>query len=92
MNSQVTPLSYKEALNMPDSREWKSAINAEIDQLQKYGVFKKIPFDPSKKTIPTKWIFTRKRSGAYKARLVACGYRQSYGIDYYDTASPTPDP
>ncbi|KAH9423804.1 hypothetical protein DERP_005386 [Dermatophagoides pteronyssinus] len=26
MNSQVTPLSYKEALNMPDSREWKSAV------------------------------------------------------------------
>ena len=91
VNSHVIPATYAEALGMPDADKWREAIHAEIDQLQKYKVFAKVPHDDSIRPIPTKWIFTRKRTGKYKARLVACGYRQQLGVDYNDTASPTPD-
>ncbi|OTF74357.1 hypothetical protein BLA29_014928, partial [Euroglyphus maynei] len=36
INSHIIPLTYAEALKMPDAKEWQTAINAEINQLQKY--------------------------------------------------------
>mgnify|MGYP002712310054 CR=1 FL=1 len=91
INSSIIPTSYENALKMSDVEQWKEAIQKEVDQLQKYGVFERIPVDESRKIIKTKWIFTKKRSGIYKARLVACGYSQEFGYDYFQTASPTPD-
>lgn len=85
------PTTYDEAINSNNSDEWKQAISKEITQLRKYKVFENVSFDSSRKVIPTKWIFTRKRDGTFKARLVACGYSQKYGIDYDQIASPTPD-
>lgn len=88
----MIPSTYEEAIKLSDSKYWKEAIDKEIDQLQKYMVFKKIPMDNSKKIIQTKWIFTKKRNGTYKARLVAKGFSQKFGIDYNEIASPTPEP
>ncbi len=35
-----------------------------------------------------KWIFDIKRSGVFRARLVACGYSQVPGLDFTDIYSP----
>jgi hypothetical protein len=39
-------------------------------------------------TITCKWVFKVKSSGRYKARLVARGYTQVYGQDYFETYAP----
>ena len=91
VNTYNIPSTYDEAIKSAESNEWKQAIDKEIKQLVKYKVFEKVSHDQSRKVIPTKWIFTRKRDGTYKARLVACGYSQKFGIDYNEICSPTPD-
>ena len=52
-----------------------------------------VPLPEGRKAIKCKWVLDYKpaHKGAearYKARLVACGYAQLYGIDYLDTYSP----
>ena len=44
--------------------------------------------DRNKMPIGCKWVFKIKRNGAFRARLVALGYKQVKGIDYDDNYSP----
>lgn len=63
-------------------------INAQI----RNHTFDLVPLKPGQNVIDTKWIFTLKYLAdgtfdKYKARWVARGFTQNYGIDYAETFS-----
>jgi hypothetical protein len=89
------PTSYKEAVNDPDyGKQWKAAIDFEIGQLLANNTWEEKPPPPGVNLISSKWVFTLKflPDGSlerFKARLVARGFTQQYGIDYTETFAPT---
>jgi len=65
----------------------------EIQALNSNHTWDIVDFPKKKKIIGCKWVFTVKyKSNAgidqYKARLVAQGFSQTYGIDYEETFTP----
>ncbi len=42
----------------------------------------------NRQLVTCKWIFKIKSCGRYKARMVARGFSQEYGIDYLETYAP----
>ena len=65
----------------------------EIDALEKNGTWTITDLSIGKRPVGCKWIFTIKYKAdgsveRFKARLVARGFTQSYGIDYQETFAP----
>lgn len=89
------PFTYHDAITGRDHLKWKQAISNEIQNLYNNEIFTFVKFVPKNKTlISTKWVFTLKRDSnnnviKWKARLVARGFKQRYGIDFNLTYSPT---
>ena len=64
-----------------------------IDALEKNGTWTITDLPVGKRPVGCKWIFTIKYKAdgsveRFKARLVARGFTQSYGIDYQETFAP----
>ncbi|KAJ0480224.1 putative RNA-directed DNA polymerase [Helianthus annuus] len=88
-NEQL-PSSVEQAL---DSKNWKDAMEMEMEALVKNDTWEKCILPPGKKPVGCRLVFTIKHKPdgtieRYKARLVAKGYTQTYGIDYSETFSP----
>lgn len=84
------PSSPQEALQDP---EWKKAMETEIQALQKNKTWILVKPPPGRLLVDCKWIFKSKEDEKgnevkKKARLVARGFSQKYGIDYEETYSP----
>ena len=65
-------------------------MTEELEALETNHTWDIVPLPPLKRPIGCKWVFTIKylsdgRIERYKARLVAQGYNQVYGIDYGET-------
>jgi hypothetical protein len=89
-----TPLTVEQALSCPESKHWKSAMDAEEAKLQKFETFNLVDMPHGKTNIvKCKWVFRKKLNldgtvKEYKARLVAKGFSQRYGIDFFETFAP----
>lgn len=76
-----------------DNEEWISAMNEEIEKIDKNKTWTLVLRLDDKNVIGTKWIFKNKlnENGEVKrnqARLVCKGYAQEEGIDYGETLAP----
>lgn len=92
-SSSTEPKTWKKVLQGCDTNKWKEAMDAEIHSLHKNRTWTLIDLPENKKLVDMKWIFRIKTNAdgsinKYKARLVARGFSQEFGVDYNETYSP----
>ena len=93
------PKKVSEAIasTTPDRLQWEQAIQKEYNTLANkmkcWEIVDQSSLPPDSNIIGTKWVFKVKyKNGQYdkhRARIVALGYRQRKGVDYFETFSPT---
>lgn len=95
MTMHGEPTTVKEALspNNMYKDKWLHAMRSEIDSFNKKGTWELTELPRGRKVVDCKWVFKIKRGTdnnieKFKARLVARGFTQTYGIDYTETFSP----
>ena len=87
------PLHFKEALKSADVSKWNEAMNDEFTSLTRNETWTLVPRPPHCNVVGTRWVYKRKvgRNGQldrYRARLVAKGFTQKYGVDFEETYAP----
>ena len=87
------PRNVKEALSGPNAPEWTTAIASELASMEQHDVWELVERPPGANVIGCKWVFRIKYDSEgnierYKARLVAQGYNQQFGVDYNEVFAP----
>jgi len=90
LNNEVEPTSYRSTIK--DSR-WLTAMQAEIEALNANNTWEFVDLPSYAISIGGKWVYKIKRHAdgtieRFKARLVAQGFNQTEGLDYFETFSP----
>ena len=88
--SESIPRSHVEAAQV---HEWKAAMDHEVEALVSQRTWTLVPRPADANIVACKWVFTIKYHpdgtiARHKARMVARGFTQAYGIDYTETFSP----
>ncbi len=73
--------------------KWREAMDKEMESLKANDVYDLVELPEGKKVIGCKWVFKRKLNddgtvNQYKARLVAQGFSQTYGLDFDEMFCP----
>ena len=81
------PQTFRESSSNP---LWQQAMKEELDALHKTGTWDLADLPSGKSAIGCKWVYKIKTQSngtvdRYKARLVARGFTQEYGIDYEES-------
>jgi len=84
------PQNIEEALTCENSKEWECAMREEYDSLMTNNTWTLVPLLAGRKPVSCKWVFKIKQGAngeveRYKAKLVARGFTQTYGVDYNET-------
>jgi len=90
LNNEIEPTSYLSASK--DSR-WLTVMQTEIKALNANNTWESVDLPSNAISIGSKWVYKIKRHAdgtieRFKARLVAQGFNQTEGLDYFETFSP----
>ncbi|PKU86287.1 Retrovirus-related Pol polyprotein from transposon TNT 1-94 [Dendrobium catenatum] len=90
VSADQTPNSYAQAIKHP---HWRQAMSEEFHALKKQSMWTLVSVPDQTPILGCKWTFKTKllpngKVERYKARLVAQGYDQQYGVNYTETFSP----
>uniref|UniRef100_A0AAV1UQ06 Integrase catalytic domain-containing protein n=1 Tax=Peronospora matthiolae TaxID=2874970 RepID=A0AAV1UQ06_9STRA len=87
------PMTFSSAMESSDARKWREACESEFQSLCKNNTWELVPLPSDRKAISSKWVFKVKETvdgliERYKARLLAKGFLQKYGVDFEETFAP----
>ena len=83
------PQSFEEAMQSPFAEKWLEACKEEMEALQNNQTWQLIDNPKDHPVLTGKWVFAIKvlspTQVRFKARWVARGFNQQYGVDYKET-------
>ena len=87
------PATCKEALEGDYAKEWMESMVREYTGIQDTGTLEAVPRSVARNIIKCKWVYRIKRrpdgTPLFKSRLVAKGFSQKKGVDFFRTWAPT---
>lgn len=92
-----TPKNYGEVLKHAQREEYLKAMQREFNQLIENNTWKLVPRPSNSPVLKGRWVLNTKHSTTskdtiFKARWVAKGFLQEYGINYRETFANTSKP
>ena len=95
--TEEDPKSLDEALNRRDADRWWEATMEEWQSFVDRGVFEISDLPPGRRAIDSKIVYKLKKNELglperYKARIVARGFQQEIGVDYFESFSAMSHP
>lgn len=92
-SQQDEPRTHEEAMRCRECHEWAKTMDDEFVSLQENSTWEISKMPANRKAIGCKWIYKKNLDECgqvirYKARLVAQGYSQKFGMDYDEVFAP----
>uniref|UniRef100_A0A6N2MZF3 Integrase catalytic domain-containing protein n=1 Tax=Salix viminalis TaxID=40686 RepID=A0A6N2MZF3_SALVM len=90
ISSEHEPKNFKEAQSQ---QVWRTAMDEELAALAENKTWSIVPLPKGKHAVDSRWIYKTKFNSdgsinRHKARLVAQGFTQEFGVDYKETFAP----
>lgn len=87
------PKHFKQAMASENRHHWLAAMKEELNAIEENETWELTDLPPNRKAIGSKWVYKTKRDEhgsvvQHKARLVAQGFSQKYGVDYDEVFAP----